>query len=114
MPLNHLFIFHQDGYLNIEISRISHIEGGDVYSTVHLDNCKHLVKMPLYLIAESLKANGFYRIHTSYIVPLQRIVSINSDVTDIKGVGNLPVSKKYFRLLLSEVRTIHTSKGSQG
>ena len=113
MPQDHVFIFQHDKYLNIEITKISHIQGGDAYSTVYVNNGKHLVNVPLYILAESLKLNGFYRIHASYIVPFHRIVSINSEVADIKEVGNLPVSKKYFRLLLSEIRTLHTSKGSQ-
>jgi DNA-binding LytR/AlgR family response regulator len=81
--------------VKIELSTIEYIESMEDYIKIHLTNAKTvLTLMPLKKVLEKLPADKFQRIHRSYIVPVNKIRSIQNrkvKLTDIE----LPVSESY-------------------
>ena len=68
----------QNGYELIEISKISYLKADDNYSKLFLnDKSEKLVSKTLKHFEDVLQTKGFIRIHKSYLVNLNSIVSYN-------------------------------------
>ena len=90
-----LYVYSEYRMVKIELSTIEYIESMEDYIKIHLTNAKTvLTLMPLKKVLEKLPADKFQRIHRSYIVPVNKIRSIQNrkvKLTDIE----LPVSESY-------------------
>ena len=63
----------------IYLKEIQYIEGLDDYIQIHIDEKSKIVaRMSMKNILEQLPTNDFIRIHRSYIVPLNRITSVQA------------------------------------
>lgn len=90
-----LYVYSEYRMVKIELTTIEYIESMEDYIKIHLTNAKTvLTLMPLKKVLEKLPADKFQRIHRSYIVPVNKIRSIQNrkvKLTDIE----LPVSESY-------------------
>lgn len=91
-----LFVRSEYKMLKIELNEIEYIEGLEDYIRINISNSKPvLTLMTMKAFIEKLPADKFLRIHRSYIIPLNKIVSIlNKKVLLVSG-RTLPVSDTY-------------------
>jgi len=94
-----LYVYSEYRMVKIELNAIEYIESMEDYIKIHLTNAKTvLTLMPLKKVLEKLPADKFQRIHRSYIVPVNKIRSIQNrkvKLTDIE----LPVSESYLDIV---------------
>ncbi len=64
----------QDGFEVLEIADILYCEADDNYTKIYLEKGQKLVSKTLKYFEESLKTQGFARIHKSHLVNVSRIV----------------------------------------
>jgi two-component system response regulator LytT len=66
------------------------------YVRIHLDSTKALMPhITLRLLEEQLPADRFMRVHRSYIVNLEKIISIEHNRIVFDGKVYIPVSDQY-------------------
>lgn len=79
----------------IYLKNILFIEGLDDYIQIHIDGKSKLVaRMSMKNIMEQLPTNDFIRIHRSFIIPVQRITSVQSKIIFINN-QEFPVGDTY-------------------
>jgi DNA-binding LytR/AlgR family response regulator len=94
-PEESLYVYSEYRMVKIELSAIEYIESMEDYIKIHLTNAKTvLTLMPLKKVLEKLPADKFQRIHRSYIVPVNKIRSIQNRKVKLTSV-ELPVSESY-------------------
>ncbi len=83
--------------IKIELSDIEYIESMVDYIKIHLAGMPHpvLTLMSLKGILEMLPQNRFSRIHRSYAVPSNRVISIQNKKVRLNTGKDLPVSDSY-------------------
>lgn len=92
---NELFIRANYKMLKVNLDEIKLISALDDYIKIHLVNQKFLVvKMTMQSITERLPKDNFVRIHRSYIVSVDHILSVNKKEVILDGF-NIPVSSGY-------------------
>jgi len=90
-----LYVYSEYRMVKIELSTIEYMESMEDYIKIHLTNAKTvLTLMPLKKVLEKLPADKFQRIHRSYIVPVNKIRSIQNRKVKLTDV-ELPVSESY-------------------
>lgn len=95
-PDESLYVYFEYRMMKIELSTIEYIESMEDYIKIHLSNAKTvLTLMSLKKVLEKLPADKFQRIHRSYIVPVNKIRSIQNRKVKLTDV-ELPVSESYF------------------
>jgi DNA-binding LytR/AlgR family response regulator len=91
-----LYVYSEYRMVKIELSAIEYIESMEDYIKIHLINAKTILTlMSLKKVIEKLPADKFQRIHRSYIVPVNKIRSIQNRRVKLTDV-ELPVSESYF------------------
>ncbi len=95
---NHEFIFVNSEYnlVKILIDDISHIEGLKDYIKIHLANSAKpiITRMSLKLMEEKLPSLNFIRVHKSFIVSIDKILSIRKNRIHV-GSAEIPISDMY-------------------
>jgi two-component system LytT family response regulator len=94
-----LYVYSEYRMVKIELSAIEYIESMEDYIKIHLTNAKTvLTLMPLKKVLEKLPADKFQRIHRSYIVPVNKIRSIQNRKVKLSDI-ELPVSESYLDIV---------------
>jgi DNA-binding LytR/AlgR family response regulator len=92
----YLFIKSDYKIARISVNSIIYIEGMREYVRIHFDNGKSLMPlMTLRLLEEQLPAERFMRVHRSYIVNLEKIISVEHSRIVFDGKVYIPVSEQY-------------------
>lgn len=100
----YLFVRADYSLLKIPIADILFIEGLDDYIKIHIDKQKTVVaRMTLKSIQEKLNNNTFFRVHRSFIVPLNRIDSVRNRIITISGT-EIPIGNSYADTFFSVFR----------
>lgn len=90
-----LYVHSEYKMIRINLKDIEYIESMEDYIKIHIDNAKTILTlMPLKTVLEKLPADKFQRIHRSYIVPVNKIISIKGRKVQLTNV-ELPVSESY-------------------
>jgi two-component system LytT family response regulator len=101
-------LFVKSGYkmMQIDIPAITHIESRSEYLRIYTLNTPPVMTLgSLKSIEEKLPAGRFMRIHRSYIVNLQKIISIQRSYIMLQGDIRVSVGEQYrevFRTYLSK------------
>ncbi|MES1216772.1 MAG: LytTR family DNA-binding domain-containing protein [Bacteroidota bacterium] len=91
-----LFVYSEYRMIKIVLSEIEYIESLEDYIKIHLINGKPILTlMPLKKVLEKLPADKFRRIHRSYIVATDKVVSILNRKVKLDSFTELPVSNTY-------------------
>lgn len=94
-PEESLYVYSEYRMVKIDLNTIEYIESMEDYIKIHITNEKTvLTLMPLKKVLEKLPADKFQRIHRSYIVPVNKIRSIQNRKVKLTDV-ELPVSDTY-------------------
>ena len=90
-----IYVYSEYKMVNIILKDIEYIESMEDYIKIHLHNAKTvLTLMPLKRMQEKLPSSQFQRIHRSYIIPVNKIISIKGRKVQLTGI-ELPVSESY-------------------
>lgn len=90
-----LYVYSEYRMVKIDLSTIEYIESMEDYIKIHITNDKTILTlMPMKKVLEKLPSTRFQRIHRSYIVPVNKIRSIQNRKVQLTDV-ELPVSETY-------------------
>ena len=90
-----LYVYSEYKMVKISLKDIEYIESMEDYIKIHIRNAKAILTlMPLKTVLEKLPADKFKRIHRSYIIPVNKIMSIKGRKVQLANV-ELPVSERY-------------------
>lgn len=94
--LDYLFVNAEYNLVKINVRDIVYIEGLKDYIKIFLEKIQRpvITRMSLKLIEEKLPSDKFVRVHKSYIVSLEKIISIRKGKISIGGV-QVPISEHY-------------------
>jgi two-component system LytT family response regulator len=90
-----LYVYSEYRMVKIDLGTIEYIESMEDYIKIHISNEKTILTlMPMKKVLEKLPSTKFQRIHRSYIVPVNKIRSIQNRKVQLTDV-ELPVSESY-------------------
>jgi two-component system LytT family response regulator len=90
-----LYVHSEYRMVKISLKDIEYIESMEDYIKIHLQFDKTILTlMPLKRVLEKLPEDKFQRIHRSYIIPVNKIISIQNRKVKLPGV-ELPISDSY-------------------
>ena len=90
-----LYVYSEYRMVKIDLKEIEYIESMEDYIKIHLHNAKTILTlMPLKKVLEKLPEDKFQRIHRSYIIPVNKIISIQNRKVKLPGI-ELPISDSY-------------------
>jgi two-component system response regulator LytT len=91
-----LFIKSEYKIIRIDLKTIKYIEGMSEYVRIHRDNAKSIMSLlSLRSLEDQLPEDQFMRVHKSYIVNLEKITEIESNLIICGDDITIPVSKLY-------------------
>lgn len=91
-----LFVRSEYKMVKIELDEIEYIEGLEDYIKIHIVNSKPILTlMTMKAFIEKLPSEKFLRIHRSYIVALDKLISVSNKKVLLKNGKTLPVSDTY-------------------
>jgi two-component system, LytTR family, response regulator len=89
-----IFIRSDRKYVQLRLSKISHIEAMKDYVIIHHDGQRHILSVNLKSIEGKLPSSRFIRVSKSFIINTDFIVSIDKDLIDI-GVCEISIGEIY-------------------
>lgn len=90
-----LYVYSEYRMVKISLKDIDYIESMEDYVKIHVHDAKTVLSlMPLKTVLEKLPADKFQRIHRSYIIPINKVISIKNRKVQLPGI-ELPVSESY-------------------
>lgn len=94
-------------FLKIDTADIDYIEGMKNYAAIVCRNKKITSLVNLKDIEEKLSADKFIRVHKSFIISIQQIVSIEGNTIRLKDHlhANIPIGESYKALFLEKLKT---------
>ena len=104
-----LFIRHKGNLIKVKWSDILWLKGDGNYTTMVTRQQVYSLRNILKEFESILPENEFFRIHKSYIVRLEEIVSINPREI-VVGNDSIPVGRSFFQDLLQGIKKL----GSNG
>jgi DNA-binding LytR/AlgR family response regulator len=91
----HMLIRADYSLIKVNFTDIKYIEGLDDYVKIHQSIGKTIVaRLTMKKLLERLPANAFVRIHRSFIVPLDKIVSVRNKVVYLSDL-ELPLGSSF-------------------
>lgn len=97
-PETKAYLFVKSDYkiARVAVNDIIYIEGMREYVRIHLNSGKPLMPLiTLRILEKQLPADRFMRVHRSYIVNLEKIISVEHNRIVIEGKVYIPVSEQY-------------------
>jgi two-component system LytT family response regulator len=95
-PVEHLFVKTDYKVVRISLNDIIYIEGMREYARIHLTTGKSVMPLVrMHSLEEQLPADRFMRVHRSYIVNLEKIISVENSRIVFDGKNIIPVSEQY-------------------
>ena len=89
-----LFIKSDKKTVKVKFSDIYYIEGLGDYIKIHLANKKLVTNLSMKKIFSLLPDESFYRIHKSYIISLDKIETVEGNMTTLNNT-KLPIGNSY-------------------
>lgn len=105
---NGLFIRHKGNLIKIKWSDILWLKGDGNYTTMVTRQQVYSLRNILKEFESILPEKEFFRIHKSYIVRLDEIISINPREI-LVGTDTVPVGRSYFQELLQGIKKLGTN-----
>jgi DNA-binding LytR/AlgR family response regulator len=94
-----LYVYAEYRVVKIDLNTIAYIESMENYIRIHLTDDKPVCTlMPLKEVLKKLPSSKFQRIHRSYIVPINKIRTIQNRKVQLADIA-LPVSDTYYETI---------------
>ena len=98
----YLFVKSDYKMVRISLKDIVYIEGMREYVRIHISNTKSIMPLiSLRAIEEKLPSDKFMRVHRSYIVNLEKIISFDHSRIAFENKVLVPVSEQYKEIFLA-------------
>lgn len=107
---NFIYIKENKKVVKVYLSEIRYIEGLSEYVQVYTDKKKIITKTSLSQMEEKLPAEGFLRIHKSYIVATGKIEAFTANTIEIQG-KELPIGRSFKNAVLNALNFTGTVAG---
>lgn len=91
---DYFFINVQLKKVKVYFSDILYVESQKEYVKIVTENGVHVTKLSTHEIEERLPAGRFKRIHRSFIISIDKILSFNSEFVELKGKA-IPIGRAY-------------------
>ncbi len=98
------FIKHKNAFVKLKFSEIVYIEANDNYVKFFTVQHNYLLKTTLKVLHDLLP-KYFIRIHRSYIVNLNQLISFTPEEINLTNI-TLPIGKSYYSLLIDKIKII--------
>ena len=93
--VQHFFVRADYRLVRVNFADVVYIEGLDDYVKIYIEKQKPLItRMTMKAIMEKLSAKDFVRVHRSFIVPLNKIISVRNKIISLEG-KEIPVGTSY-------------------
>jgi DNA-binding LytR/AlgR family response regulator len=92
-----IFVKSEHNILKVDLKSIEYIEGYKDYLKIYTDQPKPILTITTFKAIEQLLPDDFLRIHKSYIVSINKIVSFRNGKVLVKG-KQLPIGDSYREL----------------
>jgi len=97
-----LFVYSEYRLIKINLDEIEYIESLEDYIRIHLTNSKPILTlMTMKGVLDKLPGRFFKRIHRSYIVPVNKVRSVQNRKVRLASGTDLPVSDSYAGFILA-------------
>ncbi|MCW3466206.1 LytR/AlgR family response regulator transcription factor [Chitinophaga nivalis] len=99
---DYIFVKHKQVYEKVMLADILFVESMQNYVIIQTIHTKIIAYLTFKSVEQQLPADTFLRIHKSYIVNLQHISTVDSNMVQVAG-RTLPVSRSQRELLMQVV-----------
>ena len=99
---DYIFIRKNSQLMKIGTDDILWIEALGNYVVINTDNDKHTIHSTMKNIESKLPGNSYIRVHRSFIVPINKISSVNGKSLQIDN-KMIPVSSSYKKSLMKRL-----------
>jgi DNA-binding LytR/AlgR family response regulator len=105
-PPDFIFVHADYNLVKINLADITHIEGLKDYVKIHLTTSTRAVitRMSMKSVEELLPATRFMRVHKSFIISLEKIISVRKGRIKI-GTVEVPLSDSYSEKFFQLIKT---------
>jgi len=94
LPESHIFLKVDKKLIKVKFSEIFYIESLKDYIMVFTKTGDYLVHRSLTGFTEELPSNNFLRIHRSFTIALDKVISVEGNLVEIKN-KRIPIGRKY-------------------
>ena len=92
----HIFIRSEYSLVKVQLSEIHYIEGLADYLKIHLDTGKMLLtRMTMKGILSKLSSHEFIRVHRSFIVPFDKVISVRNKAIQLSKNIEIPIGLRF-------------------
>ncbi len=91
---DHIFIKKDAQLMRLELNEILFVEAFADYVNIHTETARYTVLSTMKAIQNKLPESDFIRVHRSYIVRVDKILSLEDSVISV-GKQTMPVSRSY-------------------
>ncbi|MBC9909855.1 LytR/AlgR family response regulator transcription factor [Chitinophaga varians] len=106
---DYIFVKHKQVYEKVMLSDVLFVESMQNYVLIQTIHTKIIAYLTFKNVEQQLPADSFLRIHKSYIVNLQQVSKLDSNMVQVGG-HTLPVSRSQRELLMQVVNKRLLSK----
>ncbi len=106
-----IYVKENKRVIKVYLNEILYIEGLSEYVQIHTDRKKIITKTSMTNLEEKLPADGFLRIHKSFIVSLSRIEAFTSTTIEVPG-KELPIGRSYKNSVLNALQVNSSVAGN--
>jgi two-component system, LytTR family, response regulator len=97
-----IFVKSEHHVIKVELNTIQFIEGYKDYLKIHTDHSKPILTITTFKAIEKLLSSNFVRIHKSYIVAIDKIISFRNGRVAVKD-KQLPIGDSYKEIFTKAV-----------
>ncbi len=99
---DHFFIKKEGVFLKISFEEILYISGYKDFIKIHLKGKMHLALISLKSVESKLPVDTFMRVHKSYVINKNKVISIDGNMLDIDN-DKIPIGKTYRESVMAKV-----------
>lgn len=102
---DYIFIRSNSILTKVRSNRILYVQEEGSYVNIHTADKRHTVHSTLKNMEEKLPLNKFYKLHSNYLVAIDRIDTVENDTARV-GRYNLPIAEQYKPGLLQKLKIV--------
>ena len=100
---NYFFVKCDGKYQKIILDELVFIKSLENYVILQTESERHMTLMPLKTIEEYLDSDKFLRVHKSYIVPSNKIVTVENHQLLLNNQQAIPIGRNYRKSVMEQV-----------
>jgi DNA-binding LytR/AlgR family response regulator len=98
-----IYVKENKRVLKVNLNEILYIEGLSEYVQIYTDTKKIITKTSMTNLEDKLPADGFLRIHKSFIVSKSRIEAFTASTIEVPG-KQIPIGRSYKNSVLNALQ----------